>query len=39
MRNQCDAALMSCEVVALSFQANANDGTWAIDIEYKEKSN
>ena len=27
----CDAALMSCEVTALLFQAHANYGTWSID--------
>ena len=31
MRNLCDAALMSCDVAALPFQAHANYGTWSID--------
>ena len=34
MRNLCDAAKMSCEVAALSFQAHANNGTWSIDFEF-----
>ena len=33
MRNLCDAALMSCNVAALPFQAHANYGTWSIDFD------
>ena len=33
MRNLCDAALMSCQVAALPFQAYANYGTWSIDFD------
>ena len=36
MRNLCDAALMSCDVAALPFQANANYGTWSIDFAYSQ---
>ena len=35
MRNLCDAAKMSCEVAALTFQANGNYGTWSIDFGIK----
>ena len=35
MRNLCDAALMSYEGCALSFQAYANYGTLSIDFETK----
>ena len=31
MINPCDLALMTCEVAALPFQAQANYGTWSID--------
>ena len=34
MRNRCDAAKMSCEVAALSFQVNANYRTWSIDFTF-----
>ena len=33
MRNQCDAAKMSCEVAALPFPAQSNYGTWSIDFD------
>ena len=33
--NLCDAAKMSCEVAALSFQAHANYGTLSIDFGEK----
>ena len=35
MRNQCEAALISCEGAALPFQAHANYGTWSIDFGNK----
>jgi hypothetical protein len=35
MRDLCDAELMYCEVVKLTFQANANYGTWTkIDFDF-----
>ena len=34
MRNICDVAYISCEVVMLSFQAHANYKPWAIDFGF-----
>ena len=33
MRNPCDVALIASEMAALSFQANADYGTWSIDFD------
>ena len=39
MRNQCHAAKVSCNVDALPFQAQANYGTWSIDLGHLLDSN